>query len=54
MTMHPDDDFVELQSSLGEVSCGALSVVVDFNELLSDKGEEEAFRLIGTLKDLLP
>lgn len=36
-----------------EVGMSALSVVVDFNELLADKGEAEAFELIGKLKDLL-
>jgi len=30
-----------------------LSVMVDFNDLLSDQGESHAFELIGKLKDLL-
>jgi len=34
-------------------SSPTLSVMVDFNDLLSDQGESHAFELIGKLKDLL-
>ena len=51
MDMNPQE-FVELEQ-LREVSVGSLSVVVDFNDLLQDLGEEETFALIGKLKELL-
>ena len=35
------------------LSSPTLSVMVDFNDLLSDQGEAHAFELIGKLKDLL-
>lgn len=54
---HPDhqplnETYAEL-SELREVTCGALSVVVDFCELLERMGEKEAFVMIARLKDLL-
>ena len=50
----PDDDIqFETLTELREVSCGALSVVVDFCELMNEQGEEQAMELIGKLKDLL-
>jgi hypothetical protein len=54
----PDDPYLhelpytELTAELREVSCGALSVVVDFNDLLSDRGDE-AYEIVAKLKDLL-
>lgn len=53
MTDPPTDEPFELLSEIREVTCGALSVVVDFNDLLTDHGEERAYELIGKLKDLL-
>lgn len=50
MTDH--EGFTELQE-LREVTCGSLSVVVDFCELLHEMGEKEAFVMVGKLKDLL-
>lgn len=49
--MNPDE--YQTFSELKEVSVGSLSVIVDFNELLDDKGEEHTFVLLGKLKDLL-
>ena len=46
-----DDDFIGL-SEVREMSCGALSIFVDFNSLLDDKGDE-AYEIIAKLKDLL-
>jgi len=46
------DEF-ETLTEVREVTCGSLSVVVDYNELLADKGEKETYRLIAELKDLL-
>ena len=51
MDMNPQE-FVELEQ-LREVSVGSLSVVVDFNDLLGDLGEEETFALLSKLKELL-
>lgn len=49
----PDDDLqFETLTELRDVTCGALSVVVDFNELLADK-QEEAYEIVAKLKDLL-
>jgi hypothetical protein len=48
----PDLPVAELQE-IKEVTCGSLSVIVDFNELYHDESEERAFELIGKLKDLL-
>ena len=48
----PSDEF-ETITEMKEISCPSLSVVVDWNELMSDKGEEEAYRIVGKLKDLL-
>ncbi|HET6896886.1 MAG TPA: hypothetical protein VFK70_00995 [Vicinamibacteria bacterium] len=42
-----------ITSQLHEVTCGALSVVVDFMELLDRYDEEGAFEMITKLKDLL-
>ena len=39
-------------TELHEVTCGTLSVVVDFCELLHDHGDD-AYAIIGKLKDLL-
>lgn len=36
-----------------EIKCGALSVVVDWIELLDRMDEPQAFEMIGRLKDLL-
>ena len=40
-------------SEMAEMTSPSLSVMVDFNDLLSDYGQHEAFELIGKLKDLL-
>jgi hypothetical protein len=48
-----EDRFTETTSELREITCGSLSVVVDFCELLEEMGEKEAFVMIGKLKDLL-
>jgi hypothetical protein len=50
--MDPDEP-VMLSTELKELSVGSLYVNVDFNELLSNRSEQEAFELIGKLKDLL-
>ena len=46
------DEF-ETLTEVREFSCPTLSVVVDWNELMSDYSEEEAYRIVGKLKDLL-
>lgn len=54
--MMPPDEPVHgelLSTELREITTGSLFVNVDFNELLSTRSEEEAFELIGKLKDLL-
>lgn len=48
----PEREYETLHE-LREVSCGALSVVVDFCELMNELGEKEAFVIVGKLKDLL-
>jgi hypothetical protein len=50
------DDFEFITGELAEVesvSVPALSVVVDFNDLLERFDEADTFRLITNLKDLL-
>ena len=47
------DEFETLTEEIREISVPALSVVVDWNDLMGDKGEEEAYRIVGKLKDLL-
>lgn len=47
--LQPIESFTELR----EVTCGSLSVVVDFNELYRDAGPGTTFELIAKLKDLL-
>lgn len=42
-----------LRASEGFTSMPSFTVAVDFNDLLQDHGEADAFRLIGVLKDLL-
>lgn len=52
-----NDDELEplalLTEEYTEMSTPSLSVMVDFNDLLSIQGEAHAFELIGQLKDLL-
>lgn len=43
---------IEELTAMPEMSCGALSVVVDFNDLLADRGDE-AYEIVAKLKDLL-
>lgn len=45
--------FAALIEEREQVAVPALSVAVDFNDLLDSAGEQEAFRLLGALKDLL-
>ena len=49
--MSEELEFAELHE-MREVTCGSLSVVVDFNDLLADKGDE-AYEIVAKLKDLL-
>ena len=42
-----------LSTELSAIAQSSLYVNVDFNELLSTRTDEEAFELIGKLKDLL-
>jgi hypothetical protein len=45
-------DAIQELTEVREIGCGALSVVVDFNDLLTDKGDE-AYEIVAKLKDLL-
>ena len=54
--MNDDDDLIETFETLTEVkqfTPSSLMVNVDFNDLLVNNSVEEAFELIGKLKDLL-
>lgn len=48
-----EPEFQELIAEASTISMPALTVSVDFNDLLMVHGEREAFRMIGQLKDLL-
>jgi hypothetical protein len=50
-----DDDELSLDDIVMErtVTLPMLSINVDFNDLMEEKGIQEAFKIIGELKDLL-
>jgi hypothetical protein len=50
-----DDDELSLDDIVMErtVTLPMLSINVDFNDLMEEKGITEAFEIIGQLKDLL-
>ena len=48
----PGSNKFEQLSEIRDVTCGALSVVVDFNDLLADKGDD-AYEIVAKLRDLL-
>jgi hypothetical protein len=48
-----DEDLTQMFEDLKELRPPTLSVHVDFLELMEKYGEEEAFIMLGKLKDLL-
>jgi hypothetical protein len=48
-----EPEFHELIAEQSSISMPALTVSVDFIELLDRVGESEAYRMVGQLKDLL-
>lgn len=51
--LNRSDELFTAISNVSPVAMPSLVVNLDFNELLRDTGESEAFRIVGMLKDLL-